>query len=58
VAFVCDHIETLYELDIELPQLVGERERLYRLPMFNDDPRFAEVLADLVSDRIPSHAGS
>ncbi len=56
IAFVCDHIETLYELDIELPQKVGNSDRLYRLPMFNDDPRFGRVLADLVAERIPQHA--
>lgn len=54
VAFVCDHIETLHELDIELPELVGESERLYRLPMFNDDPNFGRVLADLVAERLPN----
>ncbi len=53
IAFVCDHIETLYELDIELPQLVGCPDRLYRLPMFNDDRRFGRVLADLVAEWIP-----
>lgn len=52
VAFVCDHIETLYELDIELPQLAGGSGRLYRLPMFNADPRFGRVLANLVEERI------
>ncbi len=56
VAFVCDHIETLYELDIELPQLVGSSKRLYRLPMFNDDPRFGRALANLVIERVLHHA--
>ncbi len=50
IAFVCDHIETLYELDIELPQLLGKEKgkRIRRMPMFNDDPQFAEVLASVV----------
>jgi ferrochelatase len=54
IAFVCDHIETLYELDIELPGLFDQpaRDRLYRLPMFNDDPAFGRVLARIVRERI------
>ncbi len=58
VAFVCDHIETLYELDIELPHLIGEpaQGRLRRMEMFNDDRRFAEALAGLVSERMDDRA--
>ena len=35
ISFVCDHIETLYEIDIELGELLPEadRPRLKRLPM-------------------------
>ncbi|MEA1981263.1 MAG: ferrochelatase, partial [candidate division Zixibacteria bacterium] len=42
ISFVCDHVETLYELDIELKNLVDEknRSRIKRMPMFNDDPKF------------------
>ena len=57
ISFVCDHIETLYEIDIELPQLMGERngKRLRRMPMFNDDARFAEVLAGIIKQNLISH---
>ncbi|MCB2230781.1 ferrochelatase [bacterium] len=60
IAFVCDHIETLYELDIELPTVVGEiaNGRLRRMPMFNDDPRFAEALAGIVAERLGDHGRS
>ncbi len=60
IAFVCDHIETLYELDIELPQVIGPgaAERLYRLPMFNDDPAFGRILARIVRERIAGHVGA
>ncbi|MBD3401513.1 ferrochelatase [candidate division GN15 bacterium] len=60
IAFVCDHIETLYELDIELPQVVGgdAGKRLRRMPMFNDDSLFAEALADLIRERAGSRVGS
>lgn len=53
IAFVCDHIETLFELDIELKMLVGDgAERIRRTPMFNDDPRFGAALARLVRERL------
>ncbi len=54
VSFVCDHIETLYELDIKLPQLVSahDSDSIKRMPMFNDDIRFGRLLAELVRERI------
>lgn len=49
LSFVCDNIETLYEIDIELKEKLGpEGLRMRRMPMFNGDPGFAEVLADIV----------
>ncbi len=51
ISFVCDHIETLYEIDIELKELTGAGHRLRRMPMFNDDPRFAKALAGLINAR-------
>lgn len=58
IAFVCDHIETMYELDIELKSLVpqGSADRIRRMPMFNDDPALAQALAGLVRERMMSHA--
>lgn len=54
ISFVCDHIETLFEIDIDLPEQVNETGtgRLKRMPMFNDDPRFAQVLANIVRERV------
>lgn len=50
ISFVCDHIETLYEIDIELKDLLGQPlgARVRRMPMFNDDRRFAVALANLI----------
>ncbi len=58
ISFVCDHIETLFEIDIELQELIGDsaKDRLYRLPMFNDDPKFGSTLAQLIRERIETHA--
>ena len=57
IAFVCDHIETMYELDIELKSLVppGGADRIRRMPMFNDDPALAQALAGIVRERMMSH---
>jgi ferrochelatase len=53
-SFVCDHIETLYEIDIELKDLLGDipARRVKRMPMFNDDPRFADGLTELILKEI------
>jgi len=51
ISFVCDHIETLYEIDIDLIEKLGDRAKgmIKRMPMFNDDPRFSEVLVNLIN---------
>lgn len=51
VSFVCDHIETLYEIDIELRQLLKAGDRIRRMPMFNGDFRLARTLARLIDQR-------
>jgi ferrochelatase len=60
VSFVCDHIETLYDLDIELPHTLGESAatRWRRIPMFNDDERFADALANIVARRLVPYEGA
>jgi len=54
ISFVCDHIETLYELDIELPHLAGLKanQSMRRMPMFNADARFGSLLAEIVRSRM------
>ncbi len=60
VSFVSDHIETLYELDIEYAK-ISEQAGIIdyrRVPTFNDDPRFADVLADVITKYTTApHAG-
>ena len=50
ISFVNDHIETLYEIDLELGEEAKEHGILgyHRVPAFNLAPRFIEVLRDLV----------
>ncbi len=59
ISFVCDHIETLYELDIQLKELVGAEKgaRIRRMPMFNDDPNFGRLLAEVVCAKVSEYAG-
>ena len=49
VGFVADHLEVLYDLDIEAAALAGQHGLvLARTPSLNDDPRFLDVLARTV----------
>ena len=49
--FTSDHLEVLYDIDIEAKRVAAEAGvRLARTESLNDDPRFIDVLADLVFD--------
>ena len=50
LSFVSDHIETLYEIDIEYAEVAKELgvERFVRSESLNSSPLFLECLADLV----------
>ncbi len=51
--FVADHLETLYDLDLEAKAIAeGAGIRFERTRMPNDDPAFLEVLADVVRDHL------
>ncbi len=56
IAFVCDHIETLFEIDLQLKEIAGAEQgaRIRRMPMFNDDRRFGAILAKLVRKAVIS----
>jgi len=49
IGFVCDHVEILYDLDVEARE-IAERSgvRLHRASAVNDHPAFIAMLADLV----------
>ncbi len=57
ISFVCDHIETLYEIDIDLKRKVPPQyaSRIRRMPMFNEDSRLAELLAGIIAERMVKH---
>lgn len=50
ISFVNDHIETLYEIDIQLEEVARNNgvESYRRVPVFNVDPRLTDLLRDLV----------
>jgi ferrochelatase len=49
VGFVCDHVEVLYDLDVEARAVAAESGlRLHRAETANDHPAFIAMLADLV----------
>ncbi len=50
ISFVNDHIEPLYEIDIQLEEVAKEHgvENYTRVPVFNVDSRLTSILRDLV----------
>jgi ferrochelatase len=49
IGFVCDHVEILYDVDIEFQDLAHKLGiRLRRIESMNDDPTFIRALADVV----------
>lgn len=52
VGFVCDHVEILFDIDIQAMEVARAHGiRLERPPALNTDPRFMQQLADLVRAR-------
>jgi protoporphyrin/coproporphyrin ferrochelatase len=53
VGFVSDHVEVLYDIDIEGRRIAASLGmRLERPPSLNDDPRFVQTLASTILDRV------
>jgi protoporphyrin/coproporphyrin ferrochelatase len=51
--FVADHLEILYDLDIEAQKQAKESDiRLVRTRSMNDDPRFISALGDVVREHL------
>jgi ferrochelatase len=47
IGFVCDHVEVLYDIDLEAKQVAQEHGmQLERIEMMNSDPIFIEAVAD------------
>ena len=56
IGFVCDHIEVLYDLDREAAEVCTEIGLpMVRAESVNDDPRFLDMMADIVLRTIRRH---
>jgi ferrochelatase len=54
IAFTSDHIETLYEVDIEIIGESGHADTIKRADSLNGNPVFIEALADIAKDHLQS----
>lgn len=54
VGFVCDHLETLFELDIELKEIAESAgvDKFVRAEVFNDGDDFIELIGKLVMESL------
>lgn len=51
LGFTSDHLETLFELDLEYVKDNQENyEKIYRTRSLNDDPKFIEALGTILAD--------
>ena len=49
IGFVCDHVEVLYDLDVEAARIAREAGVwMVRAPTVGDHPRFIEMIASIV----------
>ncbi|MDK2743894.1 MAG: ferrochelatase [Nitrospira sp. BO4] len=50
IGFICDHVETLFDIDIELKQLAANKGmHLERMAMLNDSPALIETLREILT---------
>jgi protoporphyrin/coproporphyrin ferrochelatase len=53
IGFLCDHVELLYDLDVEAASVAREaRVRMVRAATVGDHPRFVEMIAALIRERL------
>lgn len=55
IAFTSDHIETLYELDLEVIGESGHQDTVKRAESLNGNPVFIRALADIAKDHLQSN---
>jgi ferrochelatase len=57
VGFICDHVEVLYDLDIEAAGIARDVDmRIARASAVNDHPRFIETMTDAVAQTVNRYA--
>ena len=53
IGFVCDHVEVLFDLDVEAKAVADDLGiELRRASTVNDHPLYVRALADLVRQRV------
>lgn len=54
IAFTSDHVETLFEIDIEYKEVAEKAgiTHFHRCPSLNDEPLIADAMAELVADHL------
>ena len=58
LGFVADHIEVLYDLDVEAAEVCADLGiTMRRAAAVNDDPRFLDMMADVVRSTVDRHRG-
>lgn len=59
ISFVSDHIETLWEIDVEARELAGQLglRQFEQTPALNDSPKFIQALAELVLSAVGGSRG-
>ena len=56
IGFVCDHVEVLYDIDIETKGIANQfGARLERSPSLNASPAFINGLADLIEENLATN---
>jgi ferrochelatase len=54
IGFLADHVEILYDLDVEAKALAGDRGMSYaRTPSLDDADDFVDILADIARELLP-----
>jgi protoporphyrin/coproporphyrin ferrochelatase len=54
IGFICDHVEVLYDLDVEASRVAQEADvTMVRAATVGEHPRFIEMIAELIRDRLP-----
>jgi protoporphyrin/coproporphyrin ferrochelatase len=54
IGFICDHVEVLYDLDLEAARVAREADvTMMRAATVGEHPRFIEMIAELIGKQLP-----
>jgi ferrochelatase len=59
IGFICDHVEVLYDLDVEAARVARQSDvTMERAATVGEHPRFIEMIAALIRERLSARSGS